>query len=358
MKTRFNRGNTLPGRLLVLAILTSLLTAGCASGQTADHSVQAATESSAEAVPAASADTSLQAATAATTAATAATAAAAVSSAEISRYYDPAPDNPEMEALAGTLEAEIAPYGGDWAVYVRNLNNGTVINLGDQSLPSASVIKIFIAGAYLEAVEEGRLEDTCADSLRYMITESDNSATNKIIDYVGMDNINTFIEKYGFTETKLQRHMLESSSRDNFSSARDAGICLAMIYDGNYVSAEASETMRNLLLQQERRGKIPAGLPSGTKCGNKTGELNYAENDAAIIWGPACDYVLVVFAGNISAPGTAQSQIRHLSTTVYEGMNNMGSGRQDAYAADTAATAAETAETAADAASTGETASD
>jgi hypothetical protein len=77
MKTRFNRGNTLPGRLLVLAILTSLLTAGCASGQTADHSVQAATDSSAEAVPAASADTSLQAATAATTAATAATAAAA-----------------------------------------------------------------------------------------------------------------------------------------------------------------------------------------------------------------------------------------------------------------------------------------
>jgi beta-lactamase class A len=263
-----------------------------------------------------------------------------------------------MEALASTLEAEIAPYGGDWAVYVRNLNNGTVINLGDQSLPSASVIKIFIAGAYLEAVEEGRLEDTCADSLRCMITESDNSATNRIIDYVGMDNINRFIEKYGFTETKLQRHMLESSSRDNFSSARDAGICLAMIYDGNYVSAEASETMRNLLLQQERRGKIPAGLPSGTKCGNKTGELNYAENDAAIIWGPACDYVLVVFAGNISAPGTAQSQIRHLSTTVYEGMNNMGSGRQDAYAADTAATAAETAETAADAASTGETASD
>jgi hypothetical protein len=117
----------------------------------------------------------------------------------------------------------------------------------------------------------------------------------------------------------------------------------------------AEELHRNLLLQQERRGKIPAGLPSGTKCGNKTGELNYAENDAAIIWGPACDYVLVVFAGNISAPGTAQSQIRHLSTTVYEGMNNMGSGRQDAYAADTAATAAEAA---ADAASTGETASD
>ena len=356
MKIRFNRGSTLSGCLLVLTLLTSLLTAGCAAGpaagQTAATSAQAASESSAEAVPAASADTALQAATAATTAPAAAAAAAA---AEISRYYDPAPEDPGMEALARTLEAEIAPYGGDWAVYVRNLNNGTVINLGDQSLPSASVIKIFIAGAYLEAVEEGRLEDTCADSLRYMITESDNSATNRIIDYVGMDNINRFIEKYGFTETKLQRHMLESSSRDNFSSARDAGICLAMIYDGTYVSEEASGTMRNLLLQQERRGKIPAGLPSGTKCGNKTGELNYAENDAAIIWGPSCDYVMVVFAGNISAPGTAQSQIRHLSAMVYEGMNNMGSGLQDSYAADTAATAAEAA---ADAASTGETASD
>ncbi len=120
MKIRFNRGSTLSGCLLVLTLLTSLLTAGCAAGtaagQTAATSAQAASESSAEAVPAASADTALQAATAATTAPAAATAAAA---AEISRYYDPAPEDPGMEALASTLEAEIAPYGGDWAVYVR-----------------------------------------------------------------------------------------------------------------------------------------------------------------------------------------------------------------------------------------------
>ena len=49
-----------------------------------------------------------------------------------------------------------------------------------------------------------------------------------------------------------------------------------------------------------------------------------------------------------------QISVSHIAATP-EGMNNMGSGRQDAYAADTAATAAEAA---ADAASTGETASD
>ena len=54
--------------------------------------------------------------------------------------------------------------------------------------------------------------------------------------------------------------------------------------------------MLNLLLAQERRYKIPAGLPSGVKSGNKTGETDSYQHDAAIVYGKKTDYVIVVFA--------------------------------------------------------------
>ena len=54
--------------------------------------------------------------------------------------------------------------------------------------------------------------------------------------------------------------------------------------------------MLNLLLAQERRYKIPAGLPSGVKSGNKTGETDSYQHDAAIVYGKKTDYVIVVFS--------------------------------------------------------------
>ena len=54
--------------------------------------------------------------------------------------------------------------------------------------------------------------------------------------------------------------------------------------------------MLNLLLAQERRYKIPAGLPSGVKSGNKTGETDSYQHDAAIVYGKKTDYVICVFS--------------------------------------------------------------
>ena len=266
----------------------------------------------------------------------------------------------QMQALQEDLEAEIGRLGGKWSLYLKRLDTDQVIGINeDEKMVAASLIKLFIAGEFYRQTNEnmldiemyGRLPDS-------MISVSDNGAANTLIGAVGMDNVNRFAAEKGFKATELNRRMLESNGKENYTSAKDCGVMLEQVLEGKYVDQKSSDRILQDLRDQQRTWKIPAGIPSDVPTGNKTGELNYAENDAAIIWGPACDYVLVVFAGNISAPGTAQSQIRHLSTTVYEGMNNMGSGRQDAYAADTAATAAETAETAADAASTGETASD
>ena len=64
--------------------------------------------------------------------------------------------------------------------------------------------------------------------------------------------------------------------------------------------------MLNLLKQQERTWKIPAGLPQGVKSANKTGELPDTENDAAIVFGETADYILCVMAQGLANTSQAQ----------------------------------------------------
>lgn len=47
---------------------------------------------------------------------------------------------------------------------------------------------------------------------------------------------------------------------------------------------KASKKMLKYLKAQQRKGKIPAGLPKGVKSANKTGEYGPYEHDAAIVF--------------------------------------------------------------------------
>ena len=74
--------------------------------------------------------------------------------------------------------------------------------------------------------------------------------------------------------------------------------------------------------EQERRGKIPAGLPEGTMCANKTGELEDAEHDAAIISTDKGDYVICVMSSGLNDTAAARGKIAEISGLVYQSMIN------------------------------------
>jgi beta-lactamase class A len=75
--------------------------------------------------------------------------------------------------------------------------------------------------------------------------------------------------------------------------------------------------MMNLLKQQERRGKIPAGVPEGVIVANKTGELDYVENDAAVVFRDNCPYILCVMSENVENASVARQTIVNISSDVY-----------------------------------------
>lgn len=222
----------------------------------------------------------------------------------------------EMQALQEALEAEIGRLGGKWSLYLKRLDTDQVIGVhADEKMVAASLIKLFVAGEFFRQTDEnmldiekyGRLPDA-------MINVSDNGAANTLINAVGMDNVNKFAQEHGFTETEINRRMLENNGTENYTSAKDCGVMLEQVLAGKYVNPKASERILQALKDQQRTGKIPAGIPSEVPTGNKTGELSYVDNDAAIVWAPSCTYILCIMS---SDAGGRISKIVRLSSMVY-----------------------------------------
>ena len=226
-----------------------------------------------------------------------------------------------MAELEEQLNEEIDKLGGKWSLYLKRLDTGRVIGINaEEKMVAASLIKLFVAGEFYTQVKDGKLdEDSYGNKPDIMISISDNAACNTLISAVGMSNVNEFAKRNGYEQTQLNRRMLENNGTENYTSARDCGVMLEKVLDGKYVSKHASERiLEKGLKAQERRSKIPAGVPSGVKTANKTGDLTFADNDAAIVWSPACTYILCIMS---SDTGNRIPEIVKLSSMVYKGLN-------------------------------------
>lgn len=252
-----------------------------------------------------------------------------------------------LSSLTDSLEKNyidtLKQAGEKWAVAAMDLNTKDYSTiLADQSMQSASVIKAFIMGAVYESlVYTGKDDTPSADYegtllplLTQMITVSDNDAANELVRRLGNNDfsagasvVNSFCQEHGYTSTHLGREFLaQNPTDDNYTSASDCCRLLSDIYSGSLISQAASDNMQNLLKQQTKKNKIPAGLPSGTESANKTGELADAkglgtvENDIAIVYAADHPYVLCVLSNNVSSNEYAQKTITAISKTVYEFM--------------------------------------
>lgn len=220
------------------------------------------------------------------------------------------------------------------------------------AMPSASMIKMFIMAKVMQDIQDGKLSlDTrltmyaedkvggagtlqgCASGssfsidtlLHKMIIESDNTATNMLIDRIGMDAVNTYIRQNGYHDTVLQRKMMDlaslSAGKDNFTSTRDLAKLFHHIYRQTCVSPQYDAQMIDILLQQEDTDKIPLYLPPNTKVAHKTGEINCVLNDGGIIYGSQNDFILVLMSEDSYSLCETKSCMGRVSRLIYDELN-------------------------------------
>jgi beta-lactamase class A len=137
---------------------------------------------------------------------------------------------------------------------------------------------------------------------RFMISESDNVASNILLRRLGMGEINARAEKLGLAVTRFERGFMDVHSRregkENWTTAREMGTLMRAIYRREILTPEACDAMIEIL-ERTARGRIAAGVPRSIPVGHKSGSMAGLRHDVGWVRLPGQPYVLSVFLDNV-----------------------------------------------------------
>ena len=231
-----------------------------------------------------------------------------------------------MKELQGNLERIIADAGGEWGIVVEDLNTNKRLTINaDDQFAAQSIIKVPIMVALFTAYEEkkinldellslkradivqgaGNLQFLTSgiqlpvyDLITLMIIQSDNTATNLLIDLIGLKEINRVMEYLGMEKSCLRKKLMiypvTENDCENYSTASDIALLLRKMATGKIISRNSSAHMIKILKQQQIRNGLPAYLPESNneiigvlpkwELANKTGWDTEYQHDVGILY--------------------------------------------------------------------------
>ncbi len=263
-----------------------------------------------------------------------------------------------IEARAAGVElgvaiSDLSGYYDDRALYAGKLDRFT----------TASTIKMSLAATVMHQVQSGvlsldqlvtiteeeryggsgvlqdrafPLEVSVGEMLELMITVSDNTATNKLVDVVGgFDPINALTQSAGISMGDLHfgRKMfgpIVPPAGDIWLTPYGVNQLMTLFYeiaggastDDDFLTAESAQLIVDLMLQQQVKTKLGAVIPAEVLA-HKTGENADVSHDIGMILLPGQEVTLSVFstrglgfAGDIQA--VANPYLQRIGGVVYE----------------------------------------
>jgi beta-lactamase class A len=259
----------------------------------------------------------------------------------------------KQQVLWQKLEATVTEVDrkldGVLGVAILDLNSGQRLELraGDV-FPQASSIKVAVLAELYRQAQAGKLKltdlytvqagDLVADSdimngltpgvtritLRdlatMMVAVSDNSATNVLIDRVGMDNVNALMDSLGLPHTRLRRKMMDlkaaSEGRENVSTPGEMMVLLEDLYRGKVLNKEMTDDFFKVL-STHKESFIPRDLPEGLKIANKPGELEGVRNDLGVVFVENRPYVICLMTTYVRRERDGEEAITAISAAAY-----------------------------------------
>lgn len=155
----------------------------------------------------------------------------------------------------------------------------------------------------------GRLHDgielTLHDLAYLMMSISDNSSTNILIDQVGQDRVNATMRDLGMTGSTLGRRMrgshVDPGEQENWAVPQDYVRAIASLFEGSAASRDSCAQMLALLEGQQNDRRIARHLPrpDGPRWGSKTGSLPGVTNDVGFVMTDNGPVIMAVFCENV-----------------------------------------------------------
>ena len=252
--------------------------------------------------------------------------------------------------LQRQLEKTVAEFDGVMGLALKDLTTGESFTVNaDLVFPQASSIKIPVLLEVFRQAQAGTLkldervevkrammaagsgvllhfsDGGSALSLRdlavLMIVLSDNTATNILIDRVGMQNVNDLLAKHGLRQTRLQRRMLDVDSqkagRENLSTPLEMIWLLGLLHQGKVLDASHTAAAMEIL-KLPKSTPLRRGLPAGVESANKPGSISGVACDSGIVLLAGRPYAISVMTTYVKASDDAEQAIGNVSRLVYD----------------------------------------
>jgi beta-lactamase class A len=179
----------------------------------------------------------------------------------------------------------------------------TPVRVGNDFASAAPAAPRF--GCTREYDSDGEVWDRLGETVslrwlaRRMIIRSSNLATNVALSYVGLPAVAEVWRLAGAAHSVTGRGIEDAAARDagitNLVTAADLAAVLSAIATGTLAGPDACREMLDVLLAQEHREDLAAGLPPDTRLAHKSGWVHGVRHGAGVVFpGDAPPYALVV----------------------------------------------------------------
>ena len=246
-----------------------------------------------------------------------------------------------LDTIAGSLDGVLG-----YAI-VDLTSNQRFDHLQDDVFPTASTIKLAILYEVFKQADEGTvdldqirpldrrhvvagtgvLRELTAPSMALrdyatlMIVLSDNTATNVLIDTVGMERVTARMRALGLPQTKLRRRMidLEAARRgdENVSTPGELAKLLQVLYRGDGLTRRSHEALI-AILEKDKSTPMRLGIPQEIRVANKPGSLEGVAVDAGIVFLKDRPYIFAAMTTFLEHEKTGDAAITAASRAVFE----------------------------------------
>jgi beta-lactamase class A len=278
-------------------------------------------------------------------------AALLVASTETASAQQPPPAKELLlwQKLESSIHSEDQHTDGVLGIAIEDLSNGhMLLSNADETFPTASTIKIAILAELYRQAQQGKLKLTDSYTLQQsdlvggsgissaltpgttkltlrdvaalMISVSDNSMTNVLIDRVGLDNVNALLDSLKLTHTRLRRKMMDiraaAEGRENVATPQELMLLLEALYRGKVLNKQFTDDYFHLL-STPKSSYIPRELPEDLRIANKPGELEGVRNDCGVIFTGSRPYILCAMSTYLQNERAAGDAISRISGETY-----------------------------------------
>ena len=250
---------------------------------------------------------------------------------------------------AAVRDAE-AGLDGVLGLALKDLKTGKTFLINEREVfPQASSIKIAILLEAFKQAEEGRLQLdefialeesrkvagsgvlyylgrpslrlSIHDTAVLMVVLSDNTATNLLIDKVGMEAVNKRLDGLGLAKTRLQRKMMDlkaaAEGRENVSTPLEMMTLLEKLWKGDVLKEPYRKDLLEILAIP-KESPLRAGVPEGIAVAEKPGELEAVRCDSGIVQLAGRPYIICVMTTYLKHDADGNQAITRISRLAYE----------------------------------------